>query len=1653
MEVGPISEIQEVDSEQIEEALEPTDVSVLIPASSVIAAPTEEPASFDLEIDPYRLVELGDTVNIHYENDAKKVTGTVYYRSLKLIRIQPVGMPHILVDFIVNNEGEEEIYEEEQGVTSVRIIQKRSYKTFVEQHNFHKGQLVNTFQSNGDPAQSYVITDVNVTRDSITLRDQDDESQEDEITFYNGDETEGYEGIGLDEPFAIISVRSFVEIKEEAPAEVSEDLPLLEEPVVIEEDGVDELGFIEVIEEAVVQEAAFYDQTIPDNLQKIDALNDFIHGLDPSLQKDPVAIRSVYRLIETLFYLKQSIVSYYPDGTVKGVTQVSASMLTDLLQKTTIPLGRPVLSMSKDLYDVQEEDDVEQKYNDDITFKNFEQDLTAMINFKGPTVSAMMEGSNKGVIREWSNQEIFLQSYLTPWSPLSTDEPVWRALSDSECFRSEPPALTDTIPGYRASHEADTPPAFYRVPFGLERALSTTHRKGKDRRKQVLLKEDKAMMKSYVLFPIECANALGKTRSSHLAIDSGRSQLPPQTMRMILERNKEPKELGATSNDIVLLTAMGDTLGNIPLSDYFEGMRIPALGLGDTFFVLDQYGMDHLELTPEIMNVLLEKIKMYQAQLLSALSNLRNVLSQAPVKEPTPNPFLHDPIILENIRSEPILVDAIIEYEGINLTLAKSDIGLVAYLMKTYPNYFQIAASQQPVRVAEAKLKTEHSRHIQEIMLRKIIEDNRKNAGIIPKKNTCLHVADMVSVRKIRDDAERLQLLSKVLKKYQGSREQNWINCNVCKEHLICMHERFQLQAFFYPREKATLEKETILMFSGGQFQGKFICRNCGQPLRDLEFDNNMEFDDEGRPKSGRAVLVDVDALLDEKLDLLTGVPIEPSEKKELDLLPTEIPFYNVIRELSERIGIILDHHGYRTVIQRSIEWIAQLGTREEYEAEQERLRKAGKKVGTDYDVDLARNTITTCAVFLLVEIQCKMPAYVLRYTLQLCPSPGFDGFPLDPDPAHTQGIEYMACAISSIRNHQPPWSQTGFYKTSDDAKRQRGIAIYLMNNLQEIVKINAIQSNLAEKRKYLTEIIGSSLHGKTLDSIPPSFLPQLVVLSKEEAAKDTISEEVVSSLGKKDALVTLWIRQSHSLATRTASLIKGSPLMETTCCLSPLMTPGAFWKKASEQLDLGTRTLTPNQQGNFLLTNFVPREIGGDVVEPNKDLYFRLFLKCCFIPPRTGHLHEPGLTNQCVWCGFQFPTHPKVMDTDQEGKAALQTQEVKTDSEDFIKLLDATHEVNRVSSLKEKRDIPFEAIMQELGEVEPEPFPQWTQIAERTKQDLLRLDRTADAGDIAQANMIISDAASTAQQMVQSRLSATRLQQIMEEIVQLSWVDFFKVLQNYFITPCQRLLSEFSRDSLFVPPELKQDLSALHVSDAIEPILRADMQLLLLKEQEIKKEEYAFARSKLQQYVQQLRVLLPYKNKIRPILIPGRDRSLVYFQRVFFYGPLSSLLQSSQLPKGSKTRTAVQSVADPSMRCLLEIIALSLESYLQQRMTYNDAQIKELIAIQDEKERVNVVREFNKLTDEERAVELMNKRLGLGKWAVGGTKLIYAYDKDYYDLERQKRLDAGMVDFPGLGNGEMLPPEGRMADLVGLPIHHDLDSAYGYTFDNEEDA
>jgi hypothetical protein len=723
---------------------------------------------------------------------------------------------------------------------------------------------------------------------------------------------------------------------------------------------------------------------------------------------------------------------------------------------------------------------------------------------------------------------------------------------------------------------------------------------------------------------------------------------------------------------------------------------------------------------------------------------------------------------------------------------------------------------------------------------------------------------------------------------------------------------------------------------------------------------------------------------------------------------------------------------------------------------------KAGTTVNLDYHVALARVSIGACALYLHIEIQTKIPSYVPRYTLMGCKSPGFDGYPLDPNPANRQGIEYIACAVASITRKAAPWNQTGFQSVADDMKRQGYVVFYMNSTLKEAIKDAEIQANLATKRAYLADVLGVSsavADSRPKDMIPSTFLPEQIIVSAEEAAKDVIRPDVAANMGAKGniALVKLWIRQAHGFAKQTAPIIRGNPFMEATCCLSSInQIPGHFWKENSELPQIGQRRLLPNRQGHLLLTEFKPRPAETDVVSADKDLYYRIFLKCCFQGLRKGYTHEPGLTHRCHWCNFQFPTHPSVMDTDTEGKSALITQEIATNTAEFTDLLDTIHTVNKVEPFPTQQVSSVLSIMEKFGRVEPAPIENWMELITTTTQQFLKLPPQADRSDIAIAAGPISDATNASEEIIYARLKSDKRQRILENIAGLSWVNFFQVVQIYFITPFQRLLTQFSRGSLFIPIELIKSLSETHTTQDLIPILDNDTQLLFLKGDDLKKANVQLARAKIAYFVKQMSSLLPFKNSIRPTVVPGRHITLEYIQRALFFGPLSTLLHSGEIPPGVEIKSPIKSMGDPSMRLLLEIVGLTLDKYDKEHLSFDDKEIKNLIAIRDEKERVNVVAEFNKLTDEERGIELMNKSLGIGKWAVGGTKKIFAYDKDYYDEERQKRLAAGIVEFPGRGNGEMGEPQGRPVDDLGFSIYGDeeyeADGGYEHNQHGDDD-
>jgi hypothetical protein len=1641
--IEEVEDVEEVESE---------DANVLQDMSSVQIAPTAEINEVGNEYNPLLFIELGDIIVVDSKKYGRTI-GTVYYRSYELIRVKPYGVSNRLHDFELEQTDEEEIYKEEDGVTNINIIQKRQFDSFVEQQDFRIDQVIDTFDKEGNIYKSYKIVGVDKENDFIKIQDEEDPETERDLNF-------NFIGIEPDEDFVVISIREFVGPKNKVPVDSAPELESsFEENDVEENENETEefeiLGDVTVTLPRVYREAASYEQRIPDNLQKVDALNDFINSLDPTLQKDPRAIRNMRILVETLFNLGKETIEYEDDGTIMGPKTVSPETLSQLIEQVKIPLGRPILKVSKKFYrdtDLDTFDDELENADetDEAFFVDYWDELDSMISPPSSVVGSI--AGNKTIVKHWVDTRDYLKKYGTPWSANDEIIPLWSAYSDSEFFRVEPPStielssnsyeLLSIIPGYIGSKSSSKNLVFDKIPFGIERALSATYRKSVNRRKELLLSSEDAAMESYMLFPYRVVNSLGKTRSYHLAIDSGRSHMPMKTMKMILEEIGEPVDIGSSTNQIILLKTEEETLGNIPVTDYIEGLSVPGLGLGDVFYTLEQYGINELELNTDIAEVLLAKINSYQSQLLTSLNTLRETLKLEEQKQIEVNQFITNPEILETIRSQTILNKALNEYKKLNPTLADSDLGQVVYLTKKYDNYFQVTAGKNAILTARATKEANNNIYIDYLRVNSIIRFNKKNAGERPKINKCPHVADLVSVRKIKDDADRFYELTKVFKKFQGVREENWIKCNSCKDNLLCIHERLQLQAYLSPKEKGIIEKDIILKCAGGQFQGKYICRNCGQGIRDLDFDNNLEYDDDGKPRSGRAVLVDEDALLDEKIEQLVGIPIEDSETVQLKLNSDEVLYYNVIREIAEKVGIRLENKVYPTIISRAMEYMAMnMPTRAVYAS-------LGQKI--DYDVVISRFMISSCALFLLIEIQTRIPPYVIRYVLSGCESPGFGGHPLDPNEENLQGVKYLACAINAINRNTYPWNRTLFYQSQKDtSKRIKSIATYLLKVLNIVKDNGIIQQELVERRKYSKDISGAILKKigeDEIEDIPPSFLPEQKVLTVEESAKNVIQPEVAETMGNKGkmALVRLWIRQAHLLAKETVSIIKGSPLLETTCCINNILLPGDFWNKFRDMLpELGKRKLVPNQQGQFLMTEFIPREDSGIVAEPDKELYYRLFLKYCFEGPRKGYLHEPGLTNRCMWCGFQFPTNPRIMDIDKEGKMALTSQEkeIKTNTEDFNGLLDQIHIVNRVESVEKDRLLSVEQVMREFGEIEPEPIDGWADIINRTTSEFLKLTGNIDRSEIALAAGPISEATLKYEMIIDNNLK--RYKPILDDIIKLPWDNFFQVLQNYFILPFQRILTGYVKESIFIPRESKRELAESHIED-IETFLKMNMNAYQGTKKNpvlsINDPRMSLAKGKITYFVNQMSSILDYKYKLRPIILPGREYTLDYIKSGLLYGPLGGLIDSSKIPDGLELRSSIKEIGDESMIFILRNIMFYLEKYKSESLSYDDEKIRELIAIREEKERVQVIKEFDVLTPEERAVELMNKKLGLGKWAVGGTKAIWAYDKDNYDKEREDRSKAGIIDFPGTSDGQSMIPEGRDHNEFGFPVYDDME-------------
>ena len=172
--------------------------------------------------------------------------------------------------------------------------------------------------------------------------------------------------------------------------------------------------------------------------------------------------------------------------------------------------------------------------------------------------------------------------------------------------------------------------------------------------------------------------------------------------------------------------------------------------------------------------------------------------------------MLEDMTLIDNIKKEAILHDALIEFEKNNKLIGKYDIAQVANLIQKYGDFFMIAAGGNSLLVAKERFSVFRKKFLEELYISKRIKNNKLDAGQPPLPNPCEHVGKLSTIRRIKnDDTEFMQLLTKFFIKYQGLRQDNWINCIVCDKHLLCVHERLQIQGYINPKEKDNIQNNT----------------------------------------------------------------------------------------------------------------------------------------------------------------------------------------------------------------------------------------------------------------------------------------------------------------------------------------------------------------------------------------------------------------------------------------------------------------------------------------------------------------------------------------------------------------------------------------------------------------------------------------------------------------------------------------------------------------------------------------------------------------------------------------------------------------------------------------------------------------------------
>jgi hypothetical protein len=1593
--------IEKEDQQEQEQSLDIAEEieETLTSGVDIASQPSEAPQEED------ETIELGDLIEITSKRYGR-VKGRVYYRDLEMIKIMPEGVSDRVYDFpIIEDELNTQI-----GIEDIALFEKRRLQTFVEQQNLRVGFYIETFKK-GEQGAIYRISKVLPEDDAIEIENE-------------GSIRIDFQGIGIpmDADFDVIRMREptieeqQVEGITSEAAIVREDAEVLlasaeeaearAEVAQLDEEGfeaveVELTGYADVAIIQEVEEVMAIFRRYPETLQKSDLLTDLLTFLDATSQQDPNKVRVIRSLVEQYSLIKRDLLKVDEQGQPKGIESASVLTIKDLT-KRHIPLLRPVVSAIKKAFLTKDEIEGDQKldFNEshlrEVDIENEIENITIGSDFTG------------------NDFYIDLKKYLEKYSPLvyDKDRPLFTAMKDQEVFRNSLTEDIDTI-GFIELKKDQLIPMIKQSEFAIDRMLTANYRPAMGEPNKILMPSEKTTKREDLLFPLESAAHTGSDRTGSLFKDIIRSQVVPVLMQDLLKKyNVDDNDADAVDVAKRIYKIEDRAIG---FEEYLRKQPIIGYGAGDFHDALVDYGLKTAEINKKQLAVFEDKMRSSVFQIISFLKEMREKMEK--IELPAVQNIFDTEIDKSMAVDEPILEKILVDFKKTGTVWSQVDVGRVAELLRKEKDLYLAVLGGVPEIVETERKRSVRRNYSVELQRTMAMKEKREGGGDPPQPNPCEHIKALRAIRSIKDEKEQILTLINFLKRYQGERKDGVVNCVKCNEFLLCQHEILQIEQAIYPRKSEVLAKQLHLEYAGGSYGRYYICKVCGQPFSEIGYDTHIEFDDEGRPMVGSAAMEDRDTLdLNEIENILMT---KKGDVEEDNIFANELHnFYaSLVRKITNKIGVFVD--------KESLEWIvksAEISIAQEYDQETYvRIQKESAKKGQelDYTVYMARITVATISALLLIDIQTKIPNYSVQFVMPGC-LPGFSGTPLESQEDVT-GVNYICCAIASVMENEVPWNLTGFQRVSSYAKRQEAVAKYMLAYIKRFSLKTDIINKLAEKRDYLLKQYGIR-DGRASEEIPYFFAPtqiQIEASDLTEAPTDGVS---------------IYILKSHKIARETALLMKGSPFAETNCCIHGLANPNEFWMQR-DLPELAAREMR-EFKATRIVTRDAPRALSVTLAEPPESIFHRLFLNVCFRGDHEGFPHEVGYDNKCTWCDFIFPKHPSVMNPDNEGKQALDEQNIDISPQAFQNLLDKVHKNYSVQAYAPGAIKTMMERFTAFVELSPSPAETWREVMETTAEQFTGLMESGQstAMQVAIALGPLSELSVSLEAKLRARIGENSIQTL-TEIAAMPADEFTEVLDSYFLAPFMRIATNTQVDvyTAIKVPKISYD----HRKD-IKDFMEEHMKYLTLYSNKFNDAEYA--KDKLKFCVEQLAAFMKHKSDFKSLLLPGFQQTTRYMQRCVIYGTLATLCNPTEIPPGSNGQDMTSTLIDTSAHTTLEMIKYILARFRHEKLSYSSEAIKTEIAVRAEKERRAMIDYFDKMTDDEKQIALTQKHLGIGRFGAERSQAAWKYSASRYDIEKVERSEMGATDFSQMAAGGAADFAGAMDMGVDYGVGADFD-------------